>query len=120
MHLLMKGDQDLLTFASKAIGKGGRESGGQDGERPLKRSKAGGPRLDRSDLVAAMSVQTPAQLQMAAAWQTEAEAKLLSSVASILAQLDTLPAGPLRTLLEARITKLLADAPAAGSAEPQE
>jgi hypothetical protein len=120
VHLLMKGDQDLLTFASKAIGKGGRESGGQDGERPLKRSKAGGPRLDRSDLVAAMSVQTPAQLQMAAAWQTEAEAKLLSSVASILAQLDTLPAGPLRTLLEARITKLLADAPAAGSAEPQE
>ena len=38
---------------------------------------------------------------------TEAEAQLLSCVTSILAQLDKVPPGAIRTLLEARLTKLL-------------
>ena len=54
-----------------------------------------------------MSVETPSQKLMAAAWKTEAEAQLLSSVTTILAQLDKVPAGALRALLEARLTKLL-------------
>ena len=105
VHLLFKGDEDLLTFASKAIGKHGRESGAKAvaDERPGKRRQVD----NRADMIAALSVETPSQKLMAAAWSTEAEAQLLSCVTSILAQLDKVPPGAIRTLLEARLTKLL-------------
>jgi hypothetical protein len=130
VHLLLKGDEDLMTFASKDIGKHGRESGvtspPQQQQPAAKRARG----LDRSDLVAAMSVETDSAKKMAAAWQTEAEAKLLSSCTTAIeraVQLDE--DNPLRALLEAKIKKMLgappetpaADAPAtqaAAAAEP--
>ena len=72
-------------------------------ERPGKRRQVD----NRADMIAALSVETPSQKLMAAAWSTEAEAQLLSCVTSILAQLDKVPPGAIRTLLEARLTKLL-------------
>ena len=129
VHLLLKGDEDLMTFASKDIGKHGRESGvtSPPQQQPAAKRARG---LDRSDLVAAMSVETDSAKKMAAAWQTEAEAKLLSSCTTAIeraAQLDE--DNPLRALLEAKIKKMLGapppetpavDAPAteASAAEP--
>ena len=75
-----------------------------------------------------MSVETDSAKKMAAAWQTEAEAKLLSSCTTAIeraVQLDE--DNPLRALLEAKIKKMLgappetpaADAPATqAAAEP--
>lgn len=115
VHLLLKGDEDLMTFATKDMGRAGRESGvcPQPPQPPTKRAKG----LDRSDLVAAMSVETDSTRKMAAAWQTEAEAKLLDSVTAAIARAATLPAGRLRTMLEAKIEKML-DTPTAEPAEP--
>ena len=120
-----------MTFASKDIGKHDRESGvtspPQQQQPAAKRARG----LDRSDLVAAMSVETDSAKKMAAAWQTEAEAKLLSSCTTAIeraVQLDE--DNPLRALLEAKIKKMLgapppetpaADAPTteASAAEPR-
>ena len=108
-HLLVKGDQDLLSFSSKALGKHGRESGApQDGGRDVDRAPKRGKHLSREDLVAAMSVETDSTKAMAAAAEKDAAANLLSSVTAMLVQLENVPPGPLRTLLEDRLTKALA------------
>ena len=100
-----------VAESQKDLGKHGRESGVPNQPRPPAPKRAKG--LDRSDLVAAMSVETESTQKMAAAWQTEAEAKLLDSVTAAIARAATLPEGRLHTMLEAKIEKMLdAQAPA--------
>ena len=115
VHLLLKGDEDMMVFATKDIGQHGRESGVPPPklQPPSKRAKG----LDRSDLVAAMSVETDSTKKMAAAWQTEAEAKLLDSVTAAMARAATLPEGALRDKLFKKIEEML-DGP--GPAAPRD
>jgi len=108
-HLLVKGDEDLLSFASKALGKHGRESGAsQDSNRDVDRAPKRGKHLTREGLVAAMSVETDSTKAMVAAAEKDAEANLLSSVTAMLVQLASVPEGNLKVLLEKRLEAALA------------
>jgi len=116
-HLLVKGDEDLLSFASKALGKNGRESGAShDGSRDDDRAPKRGKHLSREDLVAAMSVETDSTKAMAAAAEKDAEANLLSSVTAMLVQMDKVPDGNLKKLLEKRLEAVLAQPAETGGA----
>ena len=107
----------LLSFASKALGKNGRESGAShDGSRDDDRAPKRGKHLSREDLVAAMSVETDSTKAMAAAAEKDAEANLLSSVTAMLVQMDKVPDGNLKKLLEKRLEAVLAQPAETGGA----
>ena len=119
-HLLVKGDEDLLSFASKALGKHGRESGAsQDSNRDVDRAPKRGKHLTREDLVAAMSVETDSTKAMVAAAEKDAEANLLSSVTAMLVQLASVPEGNLKVLLEKRLEAALAQLRNAAGEAPE-
>ena len=112
IHLIFKGDEDLMCFASKLIGEHGVESGVT---KPQGGGASGGgsggkkrKHLDGDALAAAMATESPAQKKMAAAWETEAAAKSAEVALQLIQQLDSAP-DAFKPLLEARIKKLLED-----------
>eukprot|EP01045_Picozoa_sp_COSAG04_P008247 COSAG04_NODE_453_length_14110_cov_262.397473_2_plen_468_part_00 len=105
-HLVFRGDEDLMCFASKLIGEHGVESGVT---KPQGGSGSGGKKrkhLDGDALAAAMATESPAQKKMATAWETEAAAKSAEVALQLIQQLGSAP-DAFKPLLEARIKQLL-------------